>query len=683
MRQRRLFVSALATVLTAVPMAGISETIYQTVNNGFGDTWNSDLWGATPTAPTTGNDYVTTAGLMEESDSRLGASFSSRVRSDSVADTIFAGDSITLVAGTELLLKQSGNEFAEGNIILDGGIIRLSSGNHCLATVAGTINVVSESYIGVSDFEMPELTVSSALSGDAVLHLAAGIDPGVIRFSGDLSGFSGTLALGGGEMATTLDFDRDYDLSAVDVVVDARNTEIVYLDQNLKFNSFSFDGISLLADKVYTASELSEFFGEGIKFYDFGGTISVYTTISSTTPQLISAHPAEGSRLFEPDDFPLTLGGVIGDADLSFIDPDSVSLMLDGVALALSAGDVVKVEGTTTVSRVISSLETGDHSLSLVYSATGAETGPFTNEWSFSAIGSDTTYVLLSGTSSGNDQSLIDFLENNFNVYVSYADYSDFSAHSNEIAKADVLMVGRALSSAAYANYENTTAFNALTVPVVSFTSYVTRPDEGRWGWHDGGVISTNSVEGAETIVTDAGAAVFEVAGGSANDWYAAPPTEFHTAGSGYVGGGEVLASIGGNIIAAHWNAGDQAGVLGSFGGERLLFNLSQDGSATIMPSGEGLEALIKALVAYTPLEISEGGIDPSVPVIQTISVESEAVSLSWDSVAGTDYGIQRSSNLDSESWQTVLTVPGNGSSISTNVATGDSGTEFFRLIIE
>ena len=601
MKHGRIFVSALTAVLTAVPMAGFSETIYQTVNNGFGDTWNSDLWGTPAGGPSAGNSYVTTAGLMDESDSRLGALFSSRVRSDAAADTIFAGDSITLVAGTELLLKQSANELTEGNIILDGGIIRLSAGNSCLATVAGTISVVSESYIGVSDFFMPELTISSSLSGDSVLHLAAGIDPGVIRFTGNLSGFTGTLALGGGEAAGTYDFDQNYDLPNVDVTVNPLRKEVVMLDQDLKFNSFSFDGTSLLAGKAYSANDLVDFFGDGIEFVDAGGTLSVYTTISSTTPELVSGLPAEGSRVFEADDFPLTLGGVIADADLSFIDPSSVRLTLDGAALALSAGDVVKVAGTTTVSRVVSTLETGDHTLALIYSATGAASGPFTNQWSFSSIGNDTTYVLLSGTSSANDQALIDFLESSFqDVYVSYGDYSDYPAHSAEIAKADVFMVGRALSSAAYANYDNSEAFNALTIPVVSFTSYITRPDDSRWAWHEGGVVSTNLVDGSETTVTAAGALIFGVAADSQNDWFVSPPAELRAAGSGLVGDGEILASIGPDIVAAHWGTGDAIASTSIVAGERLLFNLSQDGSTTILPAGAGLDALTKALVAYT-----------------------------------------------------------------------------------
>ena len=266
MKQGKLFASALMTALITMPMAGHSETIYQTVNNGFGDTWNSDLWGAAAGAPTAGNDYVTTAGFMGSSDSRLGVSFTGRIRSDATADTTFAGDSITIVSDTELLLKQGGNQLTAGNIILDGGIIRLSAGDNCLATVGGTLSVASESYVGVSDFFMPVLTISSDLSGDSVLHLAAGIDPGIIRFTGDLSGFTGTLALGGGEKAATLDFDQDYDLSAADMVINTAQADILNLDQAITVGSFTFGAESALGAGTYSAADLNALYGTGSQF---------------------------------------------------------------------------------------------------------------------------------------------------------------------------------------------------------------------------------------------------------------------------------------------------------------------------------------------------------------------------------------------------------------------------------
>ena len=251
-------------------MAGYSETIYQTATVGFGGTWNDAVWGTPAAGATGGNDYVTVAGLMGESDSRLGAVYSSRVRSDANADTTFLGNSITLVSGTELLLKQLGNQLTTGNIILDGGIIRLSAGNNCLATVGGTLNVASESYVGVSDFLMPVLTISSSLTGNSVLHLAAGIDPGVIRFTGDLSGFTGTLALGGGEKAATLDFDQDYDLSAADMVINTAQADILNLDQAITVGSFTFGAESALGAGTYSAADLNTLYGTGSQFTGAG-----------------------------------------------------------------------------------------------------------------------------------------------------------------------------------------------------------------------------------------------------------------------------------------------------------------------------------------------------------------------------------------------------------------------------
>ena len=285
MKQGGMFTSAVASVLIALPVVGYSGTISQTVNNGFGLDWNDALWGTPAVVPVAGDDYVTVAGLMTESDSRLGALYSGRVRSDDSADTTFAGNSITIAGGTELLLKQSGNQLTIGNIILDGGVIRLSAGNACKATLAGSLYVLSESFVGVSDYQMPELTISSALNGDGVLHLAAGVAPGIIRFTGDLSGFTGILALGGGDSAGTYDFDQDYDLSAVDIVVHTNNAEILNLDQDIIVHNFIFGNEPALEDGIYSAADLNALYGNGSQFAGSGSlTIvpkPVYQTVNN------------------------------------------------------------------------------------------------------------------------------------------------------------------------------------------------------------------------------------------------------------------------------------------------------------------------------------------------------------------------------------------------------------------
>jgi fibronectin-binding autotransporter adhesin len=211
--------------------------------------------------------------------------------------------------------------------------------------------------------------------------------------------------------------------------------------------------------------------------------------------------------------------------------------------------------------------------------------------------------IVWTGTNQAEDQALISLIQGNFSdVNITYGNFSDYTTNAAVIEGADLFILGRQLASADYANATNSASFNALTVPVVAFTSYVTRPLDGRWGWHDGDVAAGLSTVGAETTVTAAGATAFGVAEGTV-DWLPEPDT-FNAAGVGLVGGGDILATIGGNILAAHWNAGALSGTGATFGSERFLFNASESGAGGItqLPTAAGQSALINALVAYTPL---------------------------------------------------------------------------------
>jgi autotransporter-associated beta strand protein len=214
--------------------------------------------------------------------------------------------------------------------------------------------------------------------------------------------------------------------------------------------------------------------------------------------------------------------------------------------------------------------------------------------------------IVWTGTNQVEDQALISFIQGNFSdVNITYGNFSDYATNAAVIEGADLFILGRQLASVDYANATNSASFNALTVPVIAFTSYVTRPLDGRWGWHDGDVAAGLSTVGAETTVTAAGAAAFGVAAGTV-DWLPEPDA-FNAAGTGLVGGGEILATTGGNILAAHWNAGALSGTGATFGSERFLFNVSEAGPAgiTTLPTAAGQQALINALVAYSPLTVA------------------------------------------------------------------------------
>lgn len=210
--------------------------------------------------------------------------------------------------------------------------------------------------------------------------------------------------------------------------------------------------------------------------------------------------------------------------------------------------------------------------------------------------------VVLSGT---NNTALATWLTTNFPNITSLksGDYSNFvntPAQAADIAAADVVIIGRILTSTAYGATGVAAAWNAINVPVVSFTSYVTRPDGTRLNWESGPVNTASLLTGSETTLTAAGAGVFGGSASSTVDWYDGT-IAMNAVGTGTVGTGEVLATINGNILSAHWAAGSQSAGGTTFTADRFLFNL-QDASGLVMPNATGQAALIAALDAYTPL---------------------------------------------------------------------------------
>jgi hypothetical protein len=215
--------------------------------------------------------------------------------------------------------------------------------------------------------------------------------------------------------------------------------------------------------------------------------------------------------------------------------------------------------------------------------------------------------IALSGTLAANNQPIVDFLTGNFaDVTVTFG---DFSNPATIPAGTDVFIVGRILSSGAYDNAVNSAIFNSLNIPVVAFTSYVARTEGSRWSWHQGSVNNALDVGGDETTITAAGAPLLGAAG--AADWWTVGTggTGFNAAGVGPgVGTGSVLATIGGSLLVAAWEPGQQSAGGVVFTANRLLFNLPDstfvDGSALLPDSTAGQQALLAALAAYTPLQI-------------------------------------------------------------------------------
>ncbi|CAN5473407.1 hypothetical protein BH23VER1_BH23VER1_23300 [soil metagenome] len=211
--------------------------------------------------------------------------------------------------------------------------------------------------------------------------------------------------------------------------------------------------------------------------------------------------------------------------------------------------------------------------------------------------------------SANNTTQIVDFLNANFTNIdeIRAGNFANFATTlaGGTLTGADLFIIGRTLSSGDYDNGDSD-GYNTLTIPVVSFTSYVSRQDGNRLGWHAGGATGDKSILGNETTLTAAGAALFGGSAGDMVDYYDMNPGDtFNGLGAGSVGGGEILATIGGDILAARWDTGDAPGNptnagVAVFPGDRLLFNLDNDVAggtddiSNLTPAGR--QALITSL---------------------------------------------------------------------------------------
>ncbi|MDC0260266.1 hypothetical protein OAK39_01195, partial [Akkermansiaceae bacterium] len=138
-------------------------------------------------------------------------------------------------------------------------------------------------------------------------------------------------------------------------------------------------------------------------------------------------------------------------------------------------------------------------------------------------------------------------------------DFSNFNAPGTQSALngVDLVIIGRSLSSTAYAS-GNADGYNGLNIPVLNFTSYTARNAGNRMGWHTGSATNNKSVAGNETTITPAGSVVLGIPAGAYDFFDTNAGGDFNGLGTGTasVGGGNVLATIGGDILAAYWETG-------------------------------------------------------------------------------------------------------------------------------
>jgi hypothetical protein len=232
--------------------------------------------------------------------------------------------------------------------------------------------------------------------------------------------------------------------------------------------------------------------------------------------------------------------------------------------------------------------------------------------------------ILLSDGQVTGTQQLENFLLTNFNnvTQIRHGNFALFNGAATQDAlngtgvwagfgPADVVILGRTVASAEYDNFDSA-GYNNLPIPVVSLSSYTVRQDANRLGWHASGNTLTQSVAGLEATITGSGAPILGFAAGT-YDFITEPSgtdSTFNGLSSGTTafGGGSILATIGGDTLAAYWDTGAAPGnptaaTVATFPAPRLLFNLDNDVNGDLGNiNAAGELALISAIDYATPL---------------------------------------------------------------------------------
>ncbi len=237
---------------------------------------------------------------------------------------------------------------------------------------------------------------------------------------------------------------------------------------------------------------------------------------------------------------------------------------------------------------------------------------------------------LVPADPSGNIES---FLMSNFTnvTEIRHGNYANFSSTASQDAlngtgafagmgAADVFMIGRSLSSGDY-DAGDADGYNALTIPIVSLTSYTVRNTGDRMGWHGSGALQGPLVAGAESDVTAIGSSILGLPLGANDLLFNGTPGDPNadtfngmSEGTTAYGGGQILATVGVDTLAVYWAPGSAPGDptsadVATFPAARLLFNTDNDPNAgnngandLANMTPEGLAALVSAIDFATPL---------------------------------------------------------------------------------
>ncbi len=255
---------AVATLL-AIPSA--YSQITQAINDQAWDvasTWSNNA------LPTAGNNYTTVAA-------------NPILRSTFNGTTDFEGNSLTIVAATELITKGNNNaNFVVPNLILNGGQVRMADGNRT-HILSGGLNVAAAS--SLSNPGGRTFQINSAMTGSANLTLTGNNSTGsIFNLNGAGSTFSGSFL---GTNQAIVDFDQSYGSASLILLATANQAQLK-LDTNLSFQSVTF-GATTLSPGTYTGAALKSSYGSFITTDSLNGSTLTVVPEPSTTALLIGA----------------------------------------------------------------------------------------------------------------------------------------------------------------------------------------------------------------------------------------------------------------------------------------------------------------------------------------------------------------------------------------------------------
>ena len=286
-----LSVAVLIAVLFALAPAADAAPIYFINQQDGGYHWGQAS-GNSPAvfywsdhfAPQPGNDYF------------MGTPYTGgNLRTPEATNSTFAGDSLTIYSGGQLLLKSNNDSrvYTVNNLILDGGAIVHGTDSRTV-TLDGNITVLSTSRLDSSSANPRRINLDMQLHGSAQLNVIIGGDDW-IRLRDDNTDFSGTwnISRGGASGGATpyldaqavgslgtgdiivgpgvmLDIDYDRQELSSNLILDG----LLTLDQALIFQSVTIGG-TLLAPGVYTFTQLNTDFDAYLVNGAFNGSITI------------------------------------------------------------------------------------------------------------------------------------------------------------------------------------------------------------------------------------------------------------------------------------------------------------------------------------------------------------------------------------------------------------------------